>query len=538
MTREPQIDVVKVELIGSALTSISEEMGEALVRASYSPNIKERRDCTTCVFDADGLALAQAEHIPIHLGSLMGIISAIMNNYPRETIRDGDTFIGNDPHTGGGTHLPDIVLVTPVFYHGEICAWVGNLAHHSDYADRAHATIFQEGLRIPAIRFLQNWEFNSEIMQLMLTNFQVPDERVADLNAQVAANRLGVSRVRELLERYGQDVVAEAGQRLMDYTERKVRAGISEIPPGTYRFRDVLDCNEVEDSYELAVCLTVGQDSLYFEFDGPPQVRAGVNMVRTALLATVYYAVKCVVGEDLPTNAGLYRAVSVEAPEGSILSCVAPAPVNGRTQTCQRVVDLIFGALAQAVPEKVIAACNGAVTSITFSGRSPRRDSYYVYLETIGGGNGAGCGWDGQDGVQAHVTNTSNLPVESLESQYPLTVLEYSLIDDSGGSGQYRGGLGIRRTLRVEHDDCLCDARLSRLQTSPWGLLGGRPGKPASLSVNGHPVGTQSNKLSLGAGDVISVCTAGGGGYGDPDLRLEGQRLRDDADGKVRHVPR
>jgi len=527
------IELVQVEVIGSALASISEEMGEALVRASYSPNIKERRDCTTCIFDAQGNALAQAEHIPIHLGSLMGIIDAVLKNYPLADIRDGDTFIGNDPHTGGGTHLPDIVLVTPVFYEGELKGWVTNLAHHSDYADRGHAHIFQEGIRIPAVRFMREWRINPEIMRLLLTNFQVPDERVADLNAQIASNRQGVARFREVLDRYGSETVMAAAKHLLDYTERKVRVGIGEIPNGVYEFSDVFDCNELDEIYDLHVKMTVHDDSLEFEFQAPPQVRAGVNMVKTALLATVFYAVKSVVGPDVPTNAGLYRAISVTAPEGSLLNCSPPAAVNGRTQTCQRVVDLVLGAFAKAVPDRVIAACNGAVTSVTFAGTDPRKDKYYVYLETIGGGLGAGACWDGLDGVQAHITNTSNLPVESLEAEYPLTVTEYSLIDDSGGLGEHRGGLGIKRSIRVEHDHCVCDARLGRTSSRPWGLFGGMPAKGSHAELNGVREAVASNKMFLDVGDVVTVHTAGGGGYGDPSRRPLEQVLQDVREGRV-----
>lgn len=510
---------IGVELIGSALESISDEMGEALVRASYSPNIKERRDCTTCLFDAHGNALAQAEHIPIHLGSLMGIIGAIRTNYDLNDIRDGDTFIGNDPHTGGGTHLPDIVLATPVFHEGRLMGWVTNLAHHSDYADRSHAHIFQEGIRIPAVRLLRDWTVNPEIMRLLLTNFQVPQERVADFNAQIAANRLGVRRFRDVLDKYGVEHVEAASSELLNYTERKVRAAIRKIPNGVYEFTDVFDCNELSDVYELKVAMTVEDESLAFSFDAPEQVRAGVNMVITALQATVFYAVKAVIGPDVPANAGLHRAITVRAPEGSLLNCKAPAAVNGRTQTCQRVVDLVLGAFAKAVPDKVIAACNGAVTAVTFSGVDPRREEYYVYLETIGGGIGAGCGWDGMDGVQAHITNTSNLPVESLEAEYPLTVTEYGLIDDSGGLGEHRGGMGIRRSIEVDHDGCHCDARIGRTKSQPWGLFGGQPARTSSLKLNGDTSHVTSNKMMLGRGDTITVNTAGGGGYGDPAAR-------------------
>jgi N-methylhydantoinase B len=522
----PELTPVQVEVIGSALESICDEMGEALVKTSYSPNIKERRDCTTGIFNAGGELLAQAEHIPMHLGSLMGIVNAITDRYALEDIRDGDSFVGNDPHIGGGTHLPDIVLVTPIFVEGALAGWATNLAHHSDYAERGHQHIFQEGLRIPPVRFLREWTYIPEVMDLILTNMQVPAERVADFNAQVAANRLGVARFREISEKYGRATIEAAGQELLDYTERKVRAGIRDVPNGRYRFSDTFDCNELDEQLQLSVVMTVSDDQLHFEFTAPEQVRASINMVETALLATVYYAAKTVVGPDIPANGGLGRAISVSAPLGSVLNCVAPAAVNGRIQLCQRVVDLVHGALAEAAPSRVIAASNGAVTGTQFSGTDPRTGRYYVYLETIGGGYGAGCAFDGLDGVQAHMTNTSNLPVEALESEYPLFVERYSLIDGSGGEGEHRGGMGIHRQVRVEHDGCQCEVGMSRMLSRPWGLLGGMSGESARLEKNGVVVPT-GDVVHLSHGDSISAITAGGGGYGDPANRPKDAVARD-----------
>lgn len=508
-----ELGSVQLEVIGNALESICDEMGEALIRTSYSPNIKERRDCTTGLFNADGEFLAQAEHIPMHLGSLMGIVRAVTDRYPLDQIRDGDSFVGNDPHTGGGTHLPDIVVVTPIFVEGEIAGWATNLAHHSDYAERGHEHIFQEGLRIPAVRFLREWEYEPDVLHLILVNMQVPAERKADFDAQVAANRLAVARYREICDRYGRYAVDRAGQELLDYTERKVRAGIRTVPNGRYIFQDLFESNEFPEVLDIRLQMTVEDERIVFDFEAPPQVRASSNMVRTALLSTVYYAVKTVIGPDIPSNGGLGRALEVNAPLGSVLNCVSPAAVNGRIDLCQRVVDLVHGAFAQAVPDRVIAASNGAVTGTQFSGTDPRTGKYYVYLETIGGGYGAGACNDGLHGVQAHMTNTSNLPVEALETEYPLTVLEYALIDGSGGAGRHRGGMGIRRTVRVEHDNCIAEIGMSRLRTAPWGLQGGEPGSSAALEVNGEGRSNQ-RVVTLDAGSVLTAMTAGGGGYG------------------------
>lgn len=516
---------IQVEVIGSALESICDEMGETLVKASYSPNIKERRDCTTALFDADGRTLAQAEHIPIHLGSLIGIVEAVVNAYPLDDIRDGDAFIGNDPYSGGGTHLHDIVLVTPIFVEGRLRAWASNLAHHSDFADRQHNHIFEEGLRIPPMRFLRDGRYVGEILRLLLTNMHVPDERMADFNAQIASNRLAVLRYQEICRRYGADTIDEAGRLLLDYTERKTRAGILEVPDGVYRFSDTLDYTGFDQTLELSVTITVDGDEMRLDFEAPPQVRAGINVVRTALLATVYYAIKTLIGSEIPSNAGLHRPILVTAPEGSILSSVSPAAVNVRTMTCQRIVDLVHGALAEALPDRVTAAANGAVASMVFSGVNPVTGRFYVYGESIGGGLGANCDFDGLDGVQAHITNTSNLPVESLEAEYPLTVLRYELVEGSGGAGRHRGGMGIHRQIRADHDDCYAELETSRIRSRPWGLFGGGEGTASRIEVNG--VETDVVQVVLASGESASMFTAGGGGYGDPAERPDADIERD-----------
>lgn len=530
----PALDPITVEVISNAFSSLVEEMGETLVRASYSTNIKERRDSSTALFDAGGQTLAQAEHIPIHLGSLMGIVGEVRRRYPPEAIAEGDTFVGNDAYTGGGTHLPDIVLATPIFVDGQLVAWATNLAHHADFADRGHAHIFQEGIRIPPVRLQRRGELQQDILDLILLNCQVPHERLGDLRAQLAANRLGVQRFQAICAKYGRELVLRAGGALLDYAERKTRAGIARIPDGTYAFEDRFDNEEIEGELPLRVRIEVRGDELWLDFAGnPPQVRAGLNLVWTALLATVYYAVKTIVDPEILPNAGLYRPIHVAAPEGSILNCRSPAAVNGRTQTCQRVVDLIFGALADAVPERVIAACNGANTGCTFSGTDPRTGTFYVYLETIGGGFGARASKDGLDGVQVHVTNTSNLPIECLEPEHPLVVERYELVDDSGGPGRWRGGMGIHRRLRVVGHDATFTVSGSRRRSAPWGLFGGRPGGRSGTELEGGDERLVAGTCLLRSGEAVTVTTPGAGGYGPPDERERELVRRDLEDGKI-----
>jgi len=531
MERVP-VDPITVEVIGSALASIVEEMGEALVRASHSTNIKERRDCSTALFDTSGQALCQAEHIPMHLGSFLGIIPHILKRYTPDQIQAGDVFIGNDAYEGGATHLPDIVIAEPVFFEGSLIAWAVNAAHHADFEDRSHAHIYQEGIRIPPIKLYRAGELQEDIQALFLLNCQVPRERISDLRAQMAANRLAIGRLNKLCEKYGRDIVLSAGQELMDYAERKMRAGIQTIPDGTYTFSDRFD-NPAFDGEMIFDCsITVEGDRMRLHFDGPDQVRAGLNMVYTALLSTVYYAVKTVVDPTILPNGGLARPLEVTARQGSILNCVHPAAVNGRIAPCQRVVDLVHGALAQVVPGRVTAAGNGAVASATFVGTRPNGE-LWVYLETIGGGSGARATKDGLDGVHVHMTNTSNLPAEALEIEYPLTLLRYEMVDGSGGAGKFFGGMGLRRVYRAEAD-CRVKVDGSRMRSQPWGLAGGSPGSSGSYTFSDDVEGIQNGIAPLKAGQMITVITPGAGGYGPQIARDTAAKQRDVAEKRVR----
>ncbi|WP_342364230.1 hydantoinase B/oxoprolinase family protein [Terrarubrum flagellatum] len=527
------IDPITVEVIGSAFSSITEEMGEALVRASYSTNIKERRDCSTALFDLSGSTLCQAEHIPMHLGSFIGIIPHILKRHKVEEMRPGDVFVGNDAYEGGGTHLPDIVLAEPIFYQGSMVAWAVNTAHHADFADRGHAHIFQEGIRIPPIRLYRAGELQNDMQELILLNCQVPRERLSDLRAQMAANRLGVERVTALCAKYGRDTVLAAGVALQDYAERKMRAGIAAIPDGVYTFEDLFDGPEIDEEFKFSVAIAIDGDNMRLHFDSPRQARAGFNMVYTALLSTVYYAVKTVVDPTIPPNSGLARPLTVTAPAGTILNCVAPAAVNGRIAPCQRVVDLIHGALAKIIPDRVIAACNGSVASATFVGEQPGTGAPWVYLETIGGGSGARATKDGLDGVHVHMTNTSNLPAEALEVEYPLTLLRYELVDGSGGRGRQRGGMGLRRVYRAEAH-CRVEVDCSRLKSKPWGVAGGEAGASGAFGFGEGVKPFHRGAGVLEKGEIVEIITPGAGGYGPAAERSAEAMARDRAEGRVR----
>jgi N-methylhydantoinase B len=511
-----KIDPITVEVIGSALTSIVEEMGEALVRASYSTNIKERRDCSTALFDRHGNTLCQAEHIPMHLGSFIGIIPHINKRYAAEDIKPGDVFMGNDAYEGGATHLPDIVLAEPIYHDEIMVGWAVNTAHHADFADRGHAHIYQEGLRIPPVRLYRQGQLQQDLQDMFLLNCQVPHERLSDLRAQMSANRLCVQRMQDLCTKYGADLVLAAGDALQDYAERKMRAGIAAIPDGVYSFTDYFDSNQFADVMKLNVDITINGDAMHIAFDAPPQVPAGLNVIYTALLATCYYAVKAVIDPTILPNAGLSRPISVEAPYGSLLNCKHPAAVDGRIAACQRVADLVQGALAKALPGRVTAAGNGACTGALFTGT--REDgSLWVYLETIGGGGGARPTADGLSGVHVHMTNTSNLPVEALELEYPLTLLRYELVNGSAGAGTWRGGMGLRRVYRIEAD-CRFSVEGGRLSVYPWGLEGGLQASGSHFDF-GNGEHNLPGTVQLKAGQVVELVTPGGGGYGLPSGR-------------------
>ena len=534
------MDRITLEVIGAALLSAAEEMGQVLIRSSYSTNIKERQDCSTAVFDPRGNVVAQAEHIPMHLGSLIMIVQEVLRRYPVAGLQPGDLFVGNDPYTGGSTHLPDITVASPVFVEGELVAFVANIAHHADGSGRETRSIWDEGLRIPPLKLVEGGVLREDVMELLLLNFRLPRERRGDFRAQFAANRIGCERVTELFTRYGRATCEAAMAELLAYGERKIRAALKTIPDGVYTFEDFMD----DDGFDgppvpIRVTITVTGDAIALDWTGSgPQVPGDINVVYLALVATVYYALKTLLDPTIPANAGFYRAIQVTAPEGSIVNARPPAPVAWRTQTCQRIADVIFGALAPALPREVIAATNGANSAWVFSGVDPRTGQYYVYLETIGGGSGARAAKDGLDGVQVHITNTSNLPVECLEMEYPLLVEDYSLVPDSGGSGRWRGGLGLRRTIRVRAGQATFLGTLDRARIAPWGLFGGGEGGKAALVLN---AGTDRERtlapkiagLGLAEGDAVTIVTPGAGGYGPPAERSPDLTARDVTEGKV-----
>lgn len=535
------IDPITVEIFSNHLLSVAEEMGVTLIQTAFSTNIKERKDCSTALFDAQGQMIAQAEHIPMHLGSLLGAVEAVLEQYGQD-IAPGDSFMTNDPYSGGGSHLPDITVVTPVFVQGQRVAFVANLAHHSDIGGKVpgstsgdNTSIFQEGLRIPLCRLARRGEVNPDIVHFLTLNSRTGAERRADLYAQLAANTVGVRRLEEVVARYGAEPFARLSAMLLNYTETLVRKGLAQLADGEYSFQDFMDDDGIHLGRPIPIHVVVRKqaDQIHFDFGRTARQVAGpINLPFNGLLATLFYALKVVVGGSIPSNHAIYRPVTVDAPLGSLVNCTEPAPVGQRIDTCQRVADVIFGALSEAVPHRVVAASNSSVTTATFSGHQPATGQYFVYLETIAGGSGAHAGGDGMSGVQVHMTNTSNLPIEALESEYPLLVREYALRQDSGGAGQFLGGRGLVRCLEARTDGLVFSGLADRQQLAPWGLRGGQPGLPGRFTLikaDGQTqiLGSKISNIPLQVGDQVLVETPGAGGYGPPQQRGR-QQIEDD----------
>ena len=543
-----KVDPITVEVLSNAFMSIAEEMGGILVRTAYSTNIKERKDCSCAIFNAKGETIAQAEHIPVHLGSMLGIVQNITKKYKPSDIEPGDMFVANDPYSGGGTHLPDITIAAPIFHDGEIVAYVANIAHHSDVGGRVpgsmsgdSTSIFQEGLRLPPIRIMKKGELLEDVMDVIRLNCRTAFERTGDIMAQVAANTIGAERTVDIINKYGRDIVLSGMEELLNYGERKMRAGIRSIPNGVYEFVDYMDDDGIElgKHVPIKVKMTVDDDTVHLDFTGTaPQVKGAVNVVENALKATVFYSMKAIIDPKLPPNGGFYRAIDIYAPEGTLVNPKVPGACGARTDACQRVADVVFGAMAQIVPKQVMAGCNSAVTTVVFSGNDEKNNRFFVYPESLGGGFGARYNKDGLDGVHVHITNSSNLPVECMEAEYPIMVDRYEIRNDSGGAGEYRGGLGYRRDYRILQDT-VYGSHGDRQKLPPWGLEGGLPGSPGRFVINPETdkeyvlPSAKSSEVQLKEGDIMSAQTPGSGGYGNPCKRRVEYVLEDVLNDKV-----
>ena len=545
MTNEP--DPITLEILQNSLRSITDETYIALTKAAYSTNIKERRDHSTALTDTSGQLVVQAENsLPIHLASMLGMMDQLLAKYRPEDMTEGDIFVANDPYVAGGTHLPDVNLAMPCFVDGQLLGFLCNIAHHADIGGMTPGSmaggmseIYQEGLRIPLVRLFNGGELNQDIFDLLLLNVRVPHERRGDYFAQVAACRLGSRRLNEMAQRYGPETLTAAFAAIMDRTESRLRLGIAQIPDGTYEFTDVLDNDGMgTEDIPISVSVNVRGEDISFDFEGTgPQMKGNFNLTFNATQSAVYYVLKAMLDPDLPNNHGLIRTVEIAAPPGTLVNANHPAAVAGRANTSQRVVDVIIGALASALPEQAVGAANGANVTAVFYGHDPRHDRPYVYLETLGGGFGGRFTKDGKDGVQVHITNTSNLPVEAIEVEYPLLVESYCLIEDSGGAGKFRGGMGIRRIVRPVGHKSVFSGMGERFVHRPWGIFGGKSGATGRFSLrgpsrNGETLPDKPNHVPLSPDHAIVIETPGAGGYGPPTERDNATLAADYRSGK------
>ncbi len=528
------IDPARLAIFDSLVGSIAEEMGAALRHTALSPNIKERADFSCAVFDHEGQLLAQAAHIPVHLGAMPESVRAVERLAPW---RPGDLAILNDPFLGG-THLPDVTMVSPVFAHDfagddQPIGYVASRAHQADIGGMAPGSmpvareLIQEGLVIPPIRLYRAGELVEEAMDLILRNVRTPDERRGDFNAQIAAQRLGEQRIADLYASYGANTYRQTTQALLDYGERLTRAALANLPHGSWQFSDSLDDDgHTDDPVPIKLKLTLDEDRAHFDFsDTAPQRAASINAVAPVTRSACYYVIRCLLPPDTPMNSGLFRPITFTLPERSIVAAQSPVAVAaGNVETSQRIVDTVWGAFEQLLPERMPAASSGTMNNLTAGGVDPRTGQPWAYYETSGGGLGAGPEGPGLDAAHSHMTNTLNTPAEALELAYPLRIIENSVRPRSGGGGYHRGGHGlIRRT------QFLGPAQLTliteRRRQRPWGVRGGEPGRSGrnsleTVSSTGKSVRRKlpgKVTINVEAGDIVRVETPGGGGWGEAE---------------------
>ena len=544
------VDPITLEVMRNAFYSITDEMIAALVRASYSTNIKDRRDCSCAIYTGAGdiVVVAQSEiGTPLHLGTMHSTVRTALDAYPFQKLEPGDAIATNTPYPAGPGHLNDLCLISPVFHAGRIIAIAANQAHQVDMGGFAPGSmpfgvteIFQEGLQIPPVRLFRRGELDHDLWRLIAQNVRPQAEVHGDLLAQFAANAVGARRLNEVAEKHGLATVEQYLEEMLNYSERRMRAALHTIPQGTYEFEDVLEGDGITDKrYTIRVALEAKGDTLRADFSATDDATRGpLNCRWPSVAACVYYVLKAVLDPELPPNAGAYRPIEIVTRDGSLLSAVYPNAVcNANIITSQRVVDVLLGALSQVIPEKVQAASSGTMNLLNIGGIDPRSGAYYNYIETYAGGQGAMHNQDGMDAVQNHMTNTRNAPVEAIEVAYPLRVEFYGLIPDSEGAGHHRGGLGLRRGLRVLGREVQLTLSSDRAEVPPWGLFGGQPGG-RSRSVIIGPDG-QERRLSskettfVEADHLIVTETPGGGGWGDPKLRDPQAVRRDVLEGLV-----
>lgn len=539
------LDPVTVEVMRHRLEGIANEMQATLLRSSFSPIVKEGLDASAGLFTADGQTLAQSCSIPIHLATLIPAVARITETFPPATMAPDDTYVLNDPYCGG-THLPDIAVVQPVFAGGRIIAYSAAMTHHQDMGGLSagsvptNATeIFQEGLRIPPLKFRDRGAVNATLEAIIRQNVRIPDTVMGDIHAQVSACSIGARRLAELAAKEGDNALIAVFGELLDRSEAMTRMALAAMPDGTYRAVDWLDNDgvELDKPIRIEVAVTIRGDSIGIDFTGTsPQVRGPLNCVPSGSLAAACYAVRALTDPKIPTNGGCFRPISLHLPEGTLVNPREPAPVNARTSTIKRITGTIIGALAAALPDRVPAHSAGQMVIVAFGGRTPEGRPF-VTGDLIAGGSGASRTGDGVDVIETDATNCMNLPAEAAEMEAPIRLNRVALRPDSGGDGEHRGGLGTVREYEALVDDVSFTHRSERHFSAAAGLLGGGPGARARSVIHRRDGTTEEipSKIvtRLNRGDRVVIETAGGGGYGDPARRGAEARAADVADGKV-----
>ena len=544
--RHTALDAFRLEILANALNAVTEEIQLTLLRSAYSQVVKEAQDASCAIFTAQGRIVAQPVVVPGHLGSMRFMLEEVLKEFPLETLRAGDVFITNDPYRGG-SHLPDIAVFRPIFYADRLAAFAGCLIHYTDVggmvpgSNPVQATeLYQEGVVIPPVKLYDAGRENKTLVDMIRANVRGPDIFMGDLRAQEGALLKGEQRLLDLLDRYGYDGVSNAMELLIDYAEKKAREAIAAIPNGVYEFTDYMDHDGVDLSKPIAikVRLEVLDDRLRFDFTGTdPQVRGPLNAPLSKTWTTIFYCVRCVLPDDIPFNDGLTKVVEVYVPEGTLLNPRHPAPVNARSVTVNRVADAVLGALALAVPGRVGAQCCGVPTGISFGGVDPRTGRNFVFYESYCGGMGGTQAADGADAVSTGTSNQMNIPVESIEIDYPVRIVRYELVPDSGGSGSFRGGLGLLREYEMLAESASVNVRGDRAAFPPLGLYGGGNGSFSTFFLERE--GGRAEKLPskfggrIMRGQRLKIVTPGGGGFGEPAQRDRAALLDDFRDGKI-----
>lgn len=542
---KPEIDMLRMEVLKNAFISITEEMSATLYRSAYSTNIKTRKDYSCALFDEKLRLVAQAFAQPAHLGVIRKCIPRAVEAYGQEGLCDGDILVVNDPYTGAA-HLNDIALIMPVFQGPTRIGYVANMAHHVDVGGGAPASfyiskeLYQEGIIIPPTRIVRRGVVNEDVFNLLARNVRSGKEFRGDIRAQVAANKTGAARFIELIQRFGNENLKTYIDGLIDYTERRTLKEFRSLPYGRYEAEDQIDDDGFsKEPIKIAVAVIIDESGILCDFSGTDkQRRSPMNATEAFPYTATSFVLKCLISDDIPVNDGFYKCVRIKTERGTVVNCMEPSGVVGGYEIGQRIISALFRAFSQAVPERVAAASKGNIGHFAFGGYNVEKKEGFAFLETIGGGSGGRTGKDGMEAVQCDLSNTENAPVEEMEINYPVQVSRYELIPDSGGPGKWRGGLGIRREYRFPENIPISVTVFSdRSKFPPWGLFGGLPARGAHFSMT--PARGDRRLLSskcffdAGPGDMVTVESPGGGGYGNPLERETARVAHDVLCGKV-----